>query len=158
MKWRKPTHKSPRPGAARLQERLNPNHPLYRLAGVLNWAKFDGQFGPLYAEGIGRPALATRIGSLSWCDHISWTFSLPQPTSCRSYSCVLSTNCWRISTVPLHMSACCLISDRPRRTQTGETLHELYLTESFDVETWLPLESRPRVSSFVTARNSARLR
>jgi IS5 family transposase len=40
---------------------LNPNHPLYRSAGVLSWARFDGQFGSLYAEGIGRPALATRL-------------------------------------------------------------------------------------------------
>lgn len=61
MKWRKPTQSSPPSRAPRLREMLNPNHPLYRLAGVINWASFDGRFGKLYAEGVGRPALATRL-------------------------------------------------------------------------------------------------
>ena len=62
MKWRKPPQSSPPPGAPRLREILNHNHPLYRLAGLINWASFDGRFGKLDAEGIGRPALATRLG------------------------------------------------------------------------------------------------
>lgn len=61
MKWRKPSQSSFRPGAPRLQEMLNANHALYRLARVFNWAKFDAQFGSLYADGVGRPALATRL-------------------------------------------------------------------------------------------------
>jgi Transposase domain (DUF772). len=44
-----------------LKEFLNPAHPLYRLAEVLNWTQFERQFGQYYAEGMGRPALATRL-------------------------------------------------------------------------------------------------
>jgi IS5 family transposase len=61
MKWRKPQGGSPRPGGVRLQDMLNAAHPLYRLAGVVNWAQFERQLGQFYAEGLGRPALATRL-------------------------------------------------------------------------------------------------
>jgi IS5 family transposase len=61
MKWRKPKGAQPRAGATALKELLNPAHPLYRLAGALNWASFDTKLGKLYAEGLGRPALATRL-------------------------------------------------------------------------------------------------
>jgi IS5 family transposase len=40
---------------------LNPQHSLYLLAEAINWQVFDEQFGPLYADGIGRPALSTRL-------------------------------------------------------------------------------------------------
>ena len=40
---------------------LNPGHPLYRLSGVIDWAWFEEEFGPLYATGQGRPALPTRL-------------------------------------------------------------------------------------------------
>ena len=43
-----------------LKDLLNPAHPLYRLAGVVNWGQFERQFGQFYAE-LGRPALATRL-------------------------------------------------------------------------------------------------
>jgi len=56
MQWRKPKVSQPRPGAPLLKELLNPTHPLYRLAGVLNWTQFERQFGKFYAEGLGRPA------------------------------------------------------------------------------------------------------
>jgi len=45
----------------RLKEFLNPAQPLERLAGVVNWAQFERQCGQFYAEGMGRPALATRL-------------------------------------------------------------------------------------------------
>jgi Transposase domain (DUF772). len=61
MKWRKPKQVQARPGAPVLKEFLNPAHPLYRLAEVLNWTQFERQFGQYYAEGMGRPALATRL-------------------------------------------------------------------------------------------------
>ena len=44
-----------------LKDMLNAAHPLYRLAGGVNWAQFERQFGQFYAEGMGRPALATRL-------------------------------------------------------------------------------------------------
>jgi transposase, IS5 family len=44
-----------------LKDFLNAGHPLYRLAGVVNWGQFERQFGKFYAEEMGRPALATRL-------------------------------------------------------------------------------------------------
>ena len=61
MKWRKPKNRVPRVGGVLLKEFLNPAHPLSRLAGVVNWAQFERQFGKFYAEELGRPALATRL-------------------------------------------------------------------------------------------------
>lgn len=37
------------------------DHPLVRLAGVVNWSQFDASFEPLYDEGNGRPAIPTRL-------------------------------------------------------------------------------------------------
>jgi transposase, IS5 family len=37
------------------------NHPLARLARVVDWARFDAAFEPLYEEGNGRPAIPTRL-------------------------------------------------------------------------------------------------
>ena len=61
MKWRKPKNREPRSGGVLLKDFLNPAHPLSRLAGVVNWGQFERQFGKFYAEGMGRPALATRL-------------------------------------------------------------------------------------------------
>lgn len=61
MKWRKPKRRVPRPSDVLLKDFLNAAHPLYRLASVVNWAQFERQFGQFYAEGMGRPALATRL-------------------------------------------------------------------------------------------------
>ena len=61
MKWRKPKSRGRRPGGVLLKDFLNPAHPLYRLAGVVNWGQFERQFGQFYAEDMGRPALATRL-------------------------------------------------------------------------------------------------
>lgn len=59
MKGRKPKRGLPRPGGVLLKDLLNPAHPLYRLADVVNWGQFERQFGQFYTE-MGRPALATR--------------------------------------------------------------------------------------------------
>src|SRR5436305_516906 len=48
-------------GAMPLRKMLNPQHSLYLLAETINWQVFEGQFGPLYADGISRPALSTRL-------------------------------------------------------------------------------------------------
>jgi IS5 family transposase len=61
MKWKKPKKRVPHSGGVLLKDFLNPAHPLYRLAGVVNWRQFERQFGQFYAEGMGRPALATRL-------------------------------------------------------------------------------------------------
>src|SRR3977135_1516090 len=61
MKWRKPTQSTPASDAMPLGKMLNPQHSLYLLAQAINWQVFDDQFGPLYADGVGRPALSTRL-------------------------------------------------------------------------------------------------
>jgi len=61
LKWRKPKKSAPQPGGVLLKDFLNATHPLYRLAGVVNWAQVERQFGKCDAEGMGRPALATRL-------------------------------------------------------------------------------------------------
>jgi IS5 family transposase len=61
MKWRKPKSRRPQASEVGLKDFLNAAHPLYRLAGVVNWAQFERQFGQFYADDMGRPALATRL-------------------------------------------------------------------------------------------------
>jgi IS5 family transposase len=61
MKWRKPKSRGAQERGVLLKDFLNAAHPLYRLAGVMNWAQFERQFGQFYADDLGRPALATRL-------------------------------------------------------------------------------------------------
>jgi IS5 family transposase len=46
---------------ARLVNLVDPRHPLVRLAGLVEWGRFEAAFGPLYTDGIGRPGLPTRL-------------------------------------------------------------------------------------------------
>lgn len=61
MKWRKPSQPIKPAGVTPLRKMLNPQHSLYMLAEAINWQVFDGQFGPLYADGLGGPAPSTRL-------------------------------------------------------------------------------------------------
>ena len=61
MKRKKTSRPTPPTGATALKDLLNAEHPLYRLAAVINWQMFEAEFGKLYAEGLGRPALPTRL-------------------------------------------------------------------------------------------------
>ena len=71
MKWRKPAQSTPPAGAMPLRRMRNPQHSLYLLAEAINWQLFDEPFAPLYAEGIGRPALSTRlIVALHYIKHL----------------------------------------------------------------------------------------
>ena len=45
----------------RLEHMLDRKHELYRLANLIDWEVFDEQFGPLYAEGNGRPGIPIRL-------------------------------------------------------------------------------------------------
>jgi IS5 family transposase len=45
---------------ARLEKLVDPRHPLVRLAGLIDWARFEAEFGVLYVDG-GRPGLPTRL-------------------------------------------------------------------------------------------------
>jgi transposase, IS5 family len=46
---------------ARLDNLVDPRHPLVRLAGLIDWHRFEDSFGALYTEGVGRPGLPTRL-------------------------------------------------------------------------------------------------
>ena len=46
---------------ARLENLIDLRHPLVRLAGLIDWGRFETGFGPLYTDGIGRPGLPTRL-------------------------------------------------------------------------------------------------
>jgi IS5 family transposase len=46
---------------ARLANLVDPRHPLVRLAGLIDWGRFEAAFGPLYTDAIGRPGLPTRL-------------------------------------------------------------------------------------------------
>jgi transposase, IS5 family len=45
---------------ARLENLVDPRHPLVRLAGLIGWGRFEVEFGALYTDG-GRPGLPTRL-------------------------------------------------------------------------------------------------
>src|SRR5579875_647975 len=46
---------------SRLENIVDARHPLVRLAGLIEWQQFEAAFGALYKDGIGRPALSTRL-------------------------------------------------------------------------------------------------
>ncbi|HEX8374297.1 MAG TPA: IS5 family transposase [Geminicoccaceae bacterium] len=46
---------------ARLANLVERRHPLVRLAGLIDWGRFETEFGPLYTDAIGRPGLPTRL-------------------------------------------------------------------------------------------------
>jgi len=45
---------------ARLENLVGPRHALVRLAGLIDWGRFEAAFGALYTDG-GRPGLPTRL-------------------------------------------------------------------------------------------------
>lgn len=61
MKWKKASRANPPAGAVPLKQLLDRQHPLYQLAAAINWQVFEDEFGKLYAEGVGRPALPMRL-------------------------------------------------------------------------------------------------
>jgi transposase, IS5 family len=44
-----------------LEQILNHKHPLYELAGRINWECFEQAFGPTYVEDVGRPGIPVRL-------------------------------------------------------------------------------------------------
>ena len=49
------------PHRVRLASLLSHEHPLYQLAEAIDWTRFEVEFGPLYAEEVGRPGLPMRL-------------------------------------------------------------------------------------------------
>ena len=46
---------------ARLDQILNPSHPLYVLSNKINWEYFEEEFGSFYVEDKGRPGVPIRM-------------------------------------------------------------------------------------------------
>jgi IS5 family transposase len=46
---------------SRLDNMLDPDHPLVKLAGLIDWSRFDAAFGRFYKPLKGRPSLPTRL-------------------------------------------------------------------------------------------------
>ncbi len=46
---------------SRLDQILNRRHPLFMLAGEIDWTVFEQAFGPLYVENVGRPGTPIRL-------------------------------------------------------------------------------------------------
>jgi transposase, IS5 family len=46
---------------SRLDQILNRQHPLFKLADAIDWGVFEQEFGPLYVENVGRPGLPIRL-------------------------------------------------------------------------------------------------
>ena len=59
---------------ARLDSQLNPDHPLYRLADIISWHRFDEAYAPLYCEDNGAPALPTRL--MVGLEYLKYTYNL----------------------------------------------------------------------------------
>jgi IS5 family transposase len=46
---------------SRLDQMLDPKHPLFRLANAIDWEYFEKEFGKFYVENVGRPGKPIRI-------------------------------------------------------------------------------------------------
>lgn len=57
----KRTDSQPNLFSARLEKVINPEHPLVKLAGEIEWGTFDTAVESCYAEGVGRPGCSTRL-------------------------------------------------------------------------------------------------
>ena len=68
---------------ARLSNLLDPKHKLVRLAGVIDWQRFETAFGPLYHESIGRPGKPTRLMVGLTC--LKHTFDLSDDEVCQRW-------------------------------------------------------------------------
>lgn len=59
---------------SRLEQILNDQHPLYRLANIIDWSEFDTTFGKLYNPDFGRPAKPTRL--MVGLHYLKYTYNL----------------------------------------------------------------------------------
>ena len=46
---------------SRLENIIDPQQDLVRLANSIDWKKFEERFGGSFTEGVGRPSLPTRL-------------------------------------------------------------------------------------------------
>ena len=76
---------------SRLDQILDPRHELFRLAALIDWHRFDHEFGRFYRP-LGRPAKPTRLMvGLSYLQH---TFNLSDEAVVQRWINRLKV-CWR---------------------------------------------------------------
>ena len=61
MRPKSPPPEHPDLFRASLDAMIDPQHPLVRLAALIDWQRFADAFGPLYHDAVGRPGLAVRL-------------------------------------------------------------------------------------------------
>ena len=67
----------------RLSNQLDRKHPLVRLAGLIDWASFESDFGSLHREALGRPGKPTRLMvGLTYRKHC---YNLPDEQVCERW-------------------------------------------------------------------------
>ena len=59
---------------SRLDSQLNPDHPLFILADLINWDRFDQAYAPLFCPDNGAPALPTRL--TVGLEYLKYTYNL----------------------------------------------------------------------------------
>jgi IS5 family transposase len=65
---------------ARLSNQLDLKHPLVRLAGLIDWGRFETTFGSLYHETTGRPGKPTRL--MVGLTYLKHTYNLSDEAVC----------------------------------------------------------------------------
>jgi len=59
---------------ARLDSQLHPDHPLFILADLIDWDRFDQAYAPLFCPDHGAPALPTRL--MVGLEYLKYTYNL----------------------------------------------------------------------------------
>ena len=68
---------------ARLSNQLDLKHPLVRLAGLIEWQRFESAFGPFYHETAGRPGKPTRL--MAGLTYLKHTYNLSDEQVCERW-------------------------------------------------------------------------
>ena len=68
---------------ARLDQILNMNHALVRLARTIDWPVLEARFGSVYSDGPGMPPLPTRL--MAWLAILKHTFNLSDEALCERW-------------------------------------------------------------------------
>ena len=68
---------------ARLSNQLDLKHPLVRLAGLIDWQRFESAFGALYHETAGRPGKPVRL--MAGLTYLKHTYKLSDEEVCERW-------------------------------------------------------------------------
>lgn len=91
---------------ARLSTQLDARHPLVRLAGLIDWKRFEAAFGMLYHETAGRPGKPVRL--MVGLTYLKHTYDLSDEAVCERW---IENPSYQASTI----KSACHIGLPPRR-------------------------------------------